>query len=537
MAALDNAKRILGIRPEEYTRMVDSKDIYGNDIETSKDRQVRKETVSRTSAIGNKLDVSNDLNNILSYKTISNSYARLKAKSVHNYNFIHTYDSDDLFDMPGQFIFKLIFYFNDEADDNGLSGGLLNAVDAEESVKKLIGQEIHSAKDSSQVDILKRLSKSTNSALFYLLANGETERAEYLNTFLELLSDINVKSPWYWQTLSQIQGLDARKDGNDWNVDNSNNGIPYSIEIGCLQDSVDTRIGTLLSAYKAACFSQQLKKEIVPANLRKFNMGIYIANAALFHHLDKDKSIGTPGQASYKYFELRGCEIDPNGSYVTDGITNVAPFEVSHKLKINYSSIYEETYNEYMGKLITDLVKGDFSNTIVNGVSSVNVAPENDDFFQPQDNYDAKGEKKEGLFTKLGKKAVQGVVNAGTQLATTGINFLDTKLTRAMLGNIYTVSGSKVISDFKNLANGNVLGTVRTIQNYKRNLKGRPESNITTNNIFGTPEPDTLLSTEISPINIPAESKLLSGSIYQSYDDILETRKEASRSRNIYNNL
>ena len=141
--------------------------------------------------IGKVENTENSINDILNYKTIRNSYAMANTladgsvSTVNSYNFKHFKDSKDLYDQPGYFIFKLVFYFDDANGSEGLSGfegGLLGGV---------------SQKSEDEANDISSLEETTgnNSALYFLLANGEYERAEYLNTFLELLSDINVKSP------------------------------------------------------------------------------------------------------------------------------------------------------------------------------------------------------------------------------------------------------------------------------------------------------------------------------------------------------
>ena len=404
--------------------------------------------------IGKVENTENSINDILNYKTIRNSYATANTladgsvSTVNSYNFKHFKDSKDLYDQPGYFIFKLVFYFDDANGSEGLSGfegGLLGGV---------------SQKSEDEANDISSLEETTgnNSALYFLLANGEYERAEYLNTFLELLSDINVKSPWYFQTLTGLsEGLQQHKDGK-WKIDEYNGLPPYKLEIGLLSDSLDTRIGTMLDAYKTACFSAQQKKEIIPANLRKFNMGVYIGSVPI-RNINSDRTLGGTinnivgdKTASYKYYELRGCEIDPVESYVLENIANDKPFEMKHKLVIRYSNIYEESYNQFMGKFITDNVIGDMTHktpmTKETAEKIVNQAK-----FVMEDNSG-------GFFT-----------NAAKQLTTFAATKLNTALNRLILGNIYTISGKRLLEQAADIANGNVLGGVRSVSNYVRTAK------------------------------------------------------------------
>lgn len=419
------------------------------------------------SVIGKKENPENNLNNILSYRTIRNSFAQQneistgELSTVNAYNFRHVYDRNDKYDQPGAFIFKLVFYFDDASGSEGDSfeGGLLGGVTAksEEEAKNTMNAET---------------SYGNNSALWFLLANGEYERAQYLNTFLELLSDINVKSPWYFQTLTGLsEGLQNFKDGK-WKYDESSSPLPpYKLEIGLLDDSIDTRISTMLDAYKAACFSKIQKKEIIPANLRKFNMGVYIGNVPI-RSINRGKKMGASSSTeeplsedttSYKYFELRGCEIDIAESYSTENISNENPFNIKHKLVIRYSNIYEEAYNALMGRFVSDYILSDVFHR--KAPTEKDAELRHKQFKQELMTYNIENStskstgKKKGFFT-----------NAAEQIVAFGTDKVKSAVTRLYLGNIYTVSGKRLIEQGGSLLNGNVLGAVRDVNDYRRNL-------------------------------------------------------------------
>ncbi len=452
--------------------------------------------------IGKIENPENDINNILAYNTIRNSYS---AVSTSSYNFRHTYGSSDIYDQPAYFIFKLIFYFDDAAGSEGdvFEGGLLGGVTASSEEE---------ADDTSKYET----ASGNNSALYFLLANGEYERAEYLNTFLELLSDINVKSPWYFQTLTGLaEGLQQHKDGK-WKIDESVLP-PYKLEIGLLQDSLDTRIGTMLDAYRSACFSATMKKEIVPANLRKFNMGIYIASTPIAS-LHRDKTIGgsmgsdsqlPKNTVSYKYFELRGCEIDATESYSTENISNATPFNMTHKLVIRYSSIYEESYNHIMGKLITD-------NIITDTVKNAKVTKDQANKIVNQKTVEQT--QRSGFLT-----------NAARQLVAFGTDKVTSAIKRLYLGNIYTVSGKRLLEQSSDILNGNVLGGIRTVSDYVRTAQTTKMSpNIFYGDAKGTVDQFSLNPTVRTAGSTSNKQEL--GNIYQS-------KKQDSMNQSIRNGI
>lgn len=272
-------------------------------------------------------------------------------------------------DTPGNLYFRLFFYFN--------NGRLLDTSTNIESDLR----EAH----SSNVSGIK------NTALNYLLLNNEFERSDYLETFIGLLSNINTFSPWYFQ---KITGLD-----NIVNKPSFSNGafkIPDerpSITIECLPDAYDNRIGTMLDAYCAACYSERLHKEIIPANLRKFDMAIYLFNTpitnmmkedTLFSHgaesRDVDARLGSTFRASSKLIELHNCEIDltSRGSAYSE-LDNAESKQMSYQIKINFDVAREQRYSEQLMKYIGDLVlwdidysRDDYSRDVYSGDTGVN---------------------------------------------------------------------------------------------------------------------------------------------------------------------
>jgi hypothetical protein len=227
-----------------------------------------------------------------------------------------------------------------------------------------------------------KTSNKKNTAYNFLLINDELERAEMLKNFLILLSEINTNSPWYFQEISGIDTALERKVFSEGELKIEDK--PGQIQIKCLNDAYDDRIGTLLDLYRACCFSYQNKKEIVPRNLRKFNMGILIfgaptqyANNPLTFKGDKGKSvypfrtsIGIPdGQStntyipSTKLIELRNCEFDYNSAKSGLGALNTVdgPFSPQYTITINYDDCYESRYNEIMQQVVTDFINIDIN--------------------------------------------------------------------------------------------------------------------------------------------------------------------------------
>lgn len=235
----------------------------------------------------------------------------------------------------------------------------------------------------------------TNTAASYLYNNGEMQRKQMLDDFVTLLSNINTYSPWYFQSIDGLQDALRRPEyTGEFKIDEE----PRSITIKTLEDAYDNRISTLLDLYKAAAFSKIQHKEILPANLRRFDMSIYIVNTpiAYVHYgygLNSGggvvkRSLGLDGSparpladanfdevtfeipdyrewangsseifSSAKLIELRGCEIDPNSaaSAYTE-VKSDEPFGMSHEIKITFRDIIEQRYNDTLNRIIGDYI-------------------------------------------------------------------------------------------------------------------------------------------------------------------------------------
>ena len=166
-------------------------------------------------------------------------------------------DKFRVFDTPGRKYFKVFFYFqNQDQDIPGNDTGLLAPT-----------WEVEDINDFNYYQY--------NSAWSYLKMNNENERAEQLKSFVELLSDISSKSPWYFQ---EVSGLDTALERKVMDRDFKFEEARQKISIKCLKDAVDDRIGTLLDLYRTVTWSWMMKREVLPANLRKFDMGIMIFN-------------------------------------------------------------------------------------------------------------------------------------------------------------------------------------------------------------------------------------------------------------------
>ena len=141
------------------------------------------------------------------------------------------------------------------------------------------------------------------------------------------------------------------------------------------------RLTSLFHLYQYACYDEINMKEIIPENLRKFNMGILVFNAPIRGKSgksgDKYNMIIIPdGDVDFyvpsaKLIELRNCEFDYNSAksaWSTLNTTDEA-FSPEYTITINYDDAYESRYNDIMSGIVTDFINIDINASISDDTS------------------------------------------------------------------------------------------------------------------------------------------------------------------------
>ena len=325
-------------------------------------------------------------------------------------------DGFNMLDVPDTRFFKLLFYFNNEIDDTSGGRGLKESNNAKpregdwflEGGSGLLTPDWNRSGNELNGGYYK-----LNSAWGYLMNNNEWERATTLQKFVELLSSVSTKSPWYFQ---EITGLDDALGRENFTVGEERK----KISIKCLPDSIDHRIESLLSMYRSIVWSHVKKCEVVPANLRKFDMGLFIySGLTIGPHVhpggekgdtfDKTswKAIANTNinknqiynddddydydgdynydyeddyeddyesqtssnriyvsdalsTASYKYIEFHNCEFSTDSiKSGMSGLNNADGFNQEFTIDIYFDDCYEQEYNQYILKLFGDFFLSD----------------------------------------------------------------------------------------------------------------------------------------------------------------------------------
>ena len=426
-------------------------------------------------------------------------------------------ESFNIFDTPSHKFFKIMFYFgskNDDETNDNFSSGLL----APTWEVANIGSEFTPY-------------YNFNSAWAFLKLNDENERAEKLERFVTLLSNINSYSPWYFTSVSGVDSALERKSIDDEKLDVSEK---KKFTITCMPDAFDNRIGTLLELYRDIVWSWTQKKEIVPANLRKFDMAIYIFESPLnfWHDFENDKLTNNTDDLylpSYKMLEFHDCEFSYNsiksGWSEVNNETGISP---KYSIEISYNDCYEESYNEVLMRKIGDVIATDTYRAITNedglnvskqsfesyaqdytGIQEpeleyrMNTATNNkENYFKDSNKLYSIGNLSErtAVFNKDTLETIYDwgssvpesasyqpgfIENAVGQLVGTAKSYVERKLERAILGNLYSYSLTKIGSQIDEALQGNLIKTGQSVKQYIKNAQERAAAKVKTSNNLG----------------------------------------------------
>lgn len=257
---------------------------------------------------------------------------------------------------PGTFFYKVLFNFN---TSYGLLGGLI--------------------KESNGANV-----KDVNTALQFLANNSMSSRfsdayrrmlrtkAYYLIRFGQLLNFLSNECPWFFK---DVEGLGPALNYNFAELVPSK---ARSIKLTFNQDAVDMRVSTLIDLYKQVCFDWVNFKEIIPENLRKFDMCIMLFNPPIagmnFGGFITKDDMKFPNSApvtaeydqttgklydangmSFKCIYLKNCEILINElESITGNLNNEKGFNQELSMTITFERHYSYNINRELGLQIAD---------------------------------------------------------------------------------------------------------------------------------------------------------------------------------------
>ena len=302
--------------------------------------------------------------------------------------------TSSLYNEPAWFYFKIFFKFDTSF---GLLGGIFDS------------------STNGDTDIRKLGGYTTNTAMKYLITLLTDQkykpyikgRLDSLYKFICTLSYISSNAPWFFNAIHDVNNA-LTTDFNDITK-------KKSIVIDCLQESIDMKLMTMMDYYKFACFDDVNQREIIPENLRKFDMDIVVFQSPLrYLHTSSQSMEGKKTNyknmytfentfndlMSYKLFTFKNCEFDYESlnSMLPSEFNNGEGFNSKPTIKINYDRVYQHNSNEFALTFVGD------AGMLLNG-SSVE-----GDMSDLLDKYTAQYTSEEDTKAEIAKAAEQGTL-------------------------------------------------------------------------------------------------------------------------------
>lgn len=246
---------------------------------------------------------------------------------------------DSIATQPAWLYFKLFFKFD---SSYGLLGGIMKSSDGSKFA-------------------------ANNTAIQYLTRNWSKindnmgARRKSLVKFVRSLSYISSYAPWFFKSVKDVN--------NALNMNLDNLTAEKSIEIECSEEATDLRLLTLMDFYKYAAYDAINQKEILPENLRKFDLDVVVFQSPIRYLQTSTRdlkgrktvyknlnSANMTDRMSFKLFSFQGCEIDYStlNTMLPQTFSNQAPFQSSPTFKIKYDRVYQHNQNEFAKVLFGD---------------------------------------------------------------------------------------------------------------------------------------------------------------------------------------
>ena len=286
---------------------------------------------------------------------------------------------DSIATQPAWLYFKLFFKFD---SSYGLLGGIMQSSDGSKF-----------AANNTAIQYLTRNSNKTND-------NMEGRKIALIK-FVRSLSYISSNAPWFFKSVKDVN--------NALNMNLDNLTAEKSIEIECSEEATDLRLLTLMDFYKYAAYDAINQKEILPENLRKFDLDVVVFQSPIRYLQTSTRdlkgrttvyknlnSANMTDRMSFKLFSFQGCEIDYStlNTMLPQSFSNQAPFQSSPTFKIKYDRVYQHNQNEFAKILFGDSGflwnQNGIEKYISNGEGAPNIKS------NPNNNQTNKSENKDG---------------------------------------------------------------------------------------------------------------------------------------------
>lgn len=187
-----------------------------------------------------------------------------------------------------------------------------------------------------------------------------TEKLEALQNFKKALKYINNEMPWFWQSLSGLEKLQQYDPLNAYFGGEDSKLVITTLE------SINLTIAGLMHLYRKAVFDERKWSYVLPCNLRKFRMYVYVTEVRSIKNMAAPKiggletsgfpdnfkpSIGVDNKNSgisgsearpYFMFALKFCEFDlDSGTNIFSDLQKSPTDAATGEISISYEGLYD----------------------------------------------------------------------------------------------------------------------------------------------------------------------------------------------------
>lgn len=238
---------------------------------------------------------------------------------------------------PTYLSFVLMFNFHDKENSPLLSGP------AEDFIKGLAGTAKDEAKAEAEV---QKNAEEEDKLISGVGASFYEDRLADLTTFIESLKLINKELPWYWQSLGGLSRIMAHDPNSPYL-----GGDEAVLEIETLE-SLNLPIAGLMHLYRRAIFDERKWAYILPKNLRKFKMIVYVTEVRQIQSVVSMSSTASGGEVKNPNADIMGpgnrpffaaflkyCEFDMSrGTALFDSLSK-NPEVAANNIAITYEAL------------------------------------------------------------------------------------------------------------------------------------------------------------------------------------------------------
>lgn len=195
------------------------------------------------------------------------------------------------------------------------------------------------------------------SAVSYLRRMGEQERAQALKEFTWLLERITNDFPWFFKTISGIDGLwkwgFMNADGT------STQSAPVDLSVSCYE-TVDLRMTALADLYRKATRDRRYFRDLLTLDKKRFNMTVLVGEARNLRTFVESNTTEWLNHVSTVAFRCLDCEFDFSGIAPASLDASESPAQLTPSFGIKVHRVQET--NSY---LLLDYMLGEIKRDLV----------------------------------------------------------------------------------------------------------------------------------------------------------------------------